>query len=117
MLTIAIVDKDIQLTKIYDANALKQRIKNRLSLFLGEWFLDTAAGVNWFSVLEKTNPTTIENLVRRELSKDENIISINSITAIIIDSLEKSQTYSKPIGYAIVNYEVNSIYGAIRGVL
>lgn len=71
MLTLAIVDKDIQLSKITNDLALKQRIKNRLSLFLGEWFLDTTAGIDWFSVLEKTNASTIQNLVRKEFLREE----------------------------------------------
>ena len=117
MLSLSLVNKDIQLTKITNENALKQRIQNRLSLFLGEWFLDATVGIDWFSVLDKTNSQTIENLVRKELVKEENIVSINSISVIIIDSLEKAVTYNKPLRSALINYEVNSIYGVLRGVL
>jgi hypothetical protein len=115
MVTLALVNGDLQLTTISNATALKQRITNRLALFVGEWFLEPTAGVDWFSVLGKSNVAAIETLVRKELAREENIVSINSVSVVLIDSLEKSQTYNKPLGMALVNYEVNSVYGVLRG--
>ena len=117
MVTLALANGDLQLTRISNATALKQRIQNRLALFVGEWYLDSAAGVDWFSVLGKSNVAAIDAVVRKELAREENIVSINSVSVVLIDSLEKSQTYNKPLGMALVNYEVNSVYGVLRGAV
>lgn len=39
---------DGNLRLVYDAEAIGQHARQRLSLFLGEWFLDAESGVDWF---------------------------------------------------------------------
>lgn len=117
MVTLALAAKDLQLTRISNATALKQRIQNRLALFVGEWFLESTAGVDWFSVLGKSNVAAIEALVRKELAREENIVSINSVSVVLVNDVETSRDLSLPIGTALVNYEVNSVYGVLRGVV
>lgn len=114
MMTLSIVNGDIQLNKISNATALKQRILNRLTLYLGEWFLDTSIGVNWFSVSKNTDTAFIQNLITTELRKEENITQINSVEVILIDTPEKAKQYNKPRRSSIVNLSVNTIYGTLQ---
>lgn len=39
---------DGNLRLVYDAEAIGQHARQRLSLFRGEWFLDAEEGVDWF---------------------------------------------------------------------
>ncbi len=39
---------DGNLRLVYDAEAIGQHARQRISLFKGEWFLDAEAGVDWF---------------------------------------------------------------------
>jgi len=117
MVTLALANGDLQLTRISNATALKQRIQNRLALFVGEWFLDSAAGVDWFSVLGKSNVAAIDAVVRKELAREENIVSINSVSVVLVNDVKTSSELSLPIGTAHVNYEVLTVYGVLRGAV
>lgn len=115
MMTLALASGDIQLVKISDAVALKQRIQNRLSLYLGEWFADVTAGVDWFSVSKNTDTAFIQNLISKELRKEENITAINSIDVVIVNDEKTSRDLSLPIRSVRVTYSVDTVYGTVSG--
>lgn len=108
MTTLEIVDNDITFNMISAENCMKQRIINRLKLFLSEWFLSEEEGVDWFSVLEtRVSINYITSIIRRELEKDEEVHNVNDIN-IIANNVTRQ---------ASIEFEVDSIYGVIRGVL
>lgn len=53
----------------YSAEEVAQNIRTRLKFFLGEWFLDTADGTDWFgSVLGKGSVlASRESVIRRRI--------------------------------------------------
>ena len=64
-------------------DAVAQRIKHRLKLWKGEWFLNRSKGVDWISVFEK--PFSIRKMkseIYRELQKDEQIDQIENLEVI-----------------------------------
>ena len=42
------LDADGNLRLVYDAEAVGQHARQRITFFLGEWFLDRTVGVDWF---------------------------------------------------------------------
>lgn len=59
MKVVEIIDKDLEIDKFGNADYLtgveaeKQRMKNFLQIFLGTWFDDLTAGVDWFTITAK----------------------------------------------------------------
>ena len=97
-----------------DRNTLKQRIQNRLSLFLGEYSLEPNLGIDWLSFMTlRPDVEAIKKAVRSELLSDTEITGINSLEIIVIDTPEKEVQYNKPRRTSIIEYSVNTIYGVI----
>ena len=71
---IAIVDGRLKLVTGADEKA--QKIKNRLRLFRGEWFLDTRLGTPWYKVVFVKNPDL--DLIRRLFRKV--ILSVEGVS-------------------------------------
>jgi hypothetical protein len=119
MNTLELVNGDLHLVNnnfviIDKSQSLKQRIINRLSLFLGEYQLDSEIGIDWFTLKSRKNNTIeIQNVIRKELTKDSEITSINSVEVTLIDSSEKAIFYSKPIRTALISIFINTIYGKL----
>jgi len=61
-----------------------QKIRQRLRLFLGEWFLDTTKGVPWFQSVLVKNPSLelIKSLFRNEILQVPGIISVKQTEAL-----------------------------------
>lgn len=120
MKALLIIDgKDVQFTWITGKDCLAQRVKNRILLFSGEWIHRPNSGINWYSVLGKKNIpiTEYENLVKSELAKDSEVISIQNMTVTFANTTEKAKELQTPIRSAIINYTINSIYGTLTGVV
>jgi len=124
--TLQLVDGDLVLSNqnfvmLDDRATLRQRIFNRLALYLGEFSLAPDAGMDWFTLrANKISPSPslqrgeIEIAVRREILKDSEVTSINSLEVIVIDSVEKSRIYERPMRDCLINWNVNSIYGVVN---
>jgi hypothetical protein len=119
MRTIQITDRDLVLSNhnfvvLDNTNTLKQRIQNRLALFLGEFSLEPSLGLDWFTLKEyRYNTEEIVKAIRTEILKDSEVVSINSIEVILVDTPEKVKLYNKPRRTVIINWNVNSIYGSV----
>ncbi|MDO6395429.1 hypothetical protein Q4554_15230 [Leptospira santarosai] len=113
-----IQDTDLKPSRISGPDCVKQRIENRFRLWKGEWEFDKSIGFPWNNVLRK-NPSRkdTESLVRSELKKDPEIVSIESVEAIFIDTEEKAKQYNSQLRTAIIKYVVQSVYGKITGKL
>lgn len=56
-----------------------QKIKTKLLFYLGEWFLDTSLGVDWFGVVLVKSPNliTIDNLLKITVTEEPFVIKID----------------------------------------
>lgn len=59
---------------------VQQRIKVRVFTFLGEWFLDEAAGLDWqgFSQAKPFDANAVGILIRNEIVKTRGVVSVTS---------------------------------------
>ena len=62
--------------------AIALLIEQRLQLWLGEWFLDVTAGVNWWMILGSRPPALIlaEQEIRECVAATEGVAQVNSLT-------------------------------------
>lgn len=60
------------------SNAIRQHLRTKLGLFLGEWFLDTTVGVPWFRDVLVKNPNFV---VIQDMLKDQ-ILSTPGVIAL-----------------------------------
>jgi phage baseplate assembly protein W len=78
--------KLIEMAEGIDAH--KQRIKIRLSINRGEWFLNPEIGIPWHDLLNNNaTPEQIRAEIQKELSKDEYISTIDYVR---IDELDRA---------------------------
>ncbi|EKN88954.1 hypothetical protein LEP1GSC034_0213 [Leptospira interrogans str. 2003000735] len=116
MNTFLIQDRDLKPVKISGPDCLKQRLENRFRLWKGEWEYDKQIGFAWDNVIRR-NPIVkdVESLVRSELRKDPEVVSVESVEVIFIDTEEKAIQYEKSLRTAIIRYVLTSTYGALKG--
>ncbi|MBX4889763.1 hypothetical protein [Rhizobium bangladeshense] len=70
------------LATVSDAEAVGQHVRQRLSTFTGEWFLDTTAGVPWLDrILGKAyDPALAESVVKAEILNTDGVTEITSFS-------------------------------------
>ena len=70
----------VQLTTTNMAELVEQRLKKRLGLFQGEWFLDTRQGVPYFQqiLVRHPNMTAIQAVLVREILDTDGVLSLIS---------------------------------------
>lgn len=86
-----------------DVEAVEQRVATRLRLLLGEWFLDTSAGVPYIQrIVEKpTDLAFAEAILKRKILETEGVFSIDSW----------GMTYDSENRELTVTCSVSTIYG------
>lgn len=68
-----------RLTLITDRPLLvAQRLSIRLRTYLGEWFLDTNMGIDWFAdvLLKNVSKQTVDSILQNEILKDQYVTKI-----------------------------------------
>lgn len=65
-----------------DAVAVALHVKQRLTTFNGEWFLDTSVGVKWLSEVMGFGPDTAisESLMKSEMMKTDGVVEITGFS-------------------------------------
>jgi hypothetical protein len=60
------------------ADAIRQHLRTKLGLFLGEWFLDTTIGVPWFRDVLVKNPNivVIQDMLKDQILSTQGVIEI-----------------------------------------
>src|SRR5690606_17790014 len=73
---------DGNLAVVTDAEAVGQHVRQRLQTFLGEWFLDTTAGVPWLDQILGKNydPALAESVVKAEILATDGVEEILSFS-------------------------------------
>lgn len=85
-------------------DGVAQFVRQRLLLFLGEWFLDTTDGTDWFGrVLGKYTQGTRDAVIR------ERILDTPSVNTIL--------TYSSSFNSATRTFTVNASLDTVYGVV
>jgi hypothetical protein len=93
---------------------LRQRLQNRLALFLGEWILDKTSGMDWLNLYQSKNQNSIKRAIQTELLKDAEVTSIDSITLKLIETDEDVRLYNKPKRTLVVSeLLIGSVYGSV----
>jgi hypothetical protein len=94
-------------TVIYDNEALAQRLKNRLKLWLGEWYLLPKEGVDYLGLFNNNLyfQRRFESMMRKALLSDEYVLAVTQI------SIE----YDNVTGELAASYAVKSTFGSITG--
>lgn len=94
-------DGDIDVTGgrtriVRGAEEKAQKIRNRLRLFQGEWFLDTRVGVPWFKVVfgvKNPDLEIIKRLFERVILSVPGVASVDDVT-IEFNRATREMTYS-----------------------
>ncbi|KQV83229.1 hypothetical protein [Rhizobium sp. Root1220] len=73
---------DGNLATVSDAHAVGQHVRQRLSTFSGEWFLDTTVGVPWLDQIlgRAYDPALAESLVKAEILDTDGVTEITSFS-------------------------------------
>lgn len=98
------VDKSLAIVR--DAEAVGQHGRQRLMTFLGEWFLDTTAGVPWLrDIFAKAyDPALAESVVKSVLLETDGVVSIDTFSV----SFDR-----KTRGVIIKNVAVTTVYDEV----
>lgn len=70
---------------VYDAEAIGQHIRQRLKLWAGEWFLNTAAGVEWTRYVLGRPPSEMpiaESIIKAEIAATPGVSEILEFNAV-----------------------------------
>lgn len=96
-----IVFDPYDLALVSGAEALRQRLKQRLLLFRGEWFLDIDAGVPYFEdvFIKQPRRNVLESAFKREILGDPEVTSLTAFELGFTD--ERTLT---------LNFTVQTIY-------
>ena len=112
ILTLKIVDDEIEfanntLTQITGEDALKQRLENRMLLWLGEWFLEPTEGIDWLDILEAKPPDLpqTEKAIRTELEKDPAVVTVDELTL----------DFTRADRRLVIEWAVTADLGLVRG--
>ncbi len=75
--------RDGSLARAVGADAVVQRLRTKLRFYLGEWYLNRAAGVPWFQKIFST-PADIENnerIIKKLILDDPDVVEIQEFSS------------------------------------
>lgn len=88
MSDIAVVDDDIDLLNgdLYltsGIEAVRQRLRQDLRMFLGEWFLDLDYGVPYFQdiLVKNPNPQIVEGIIKIKILESPGVLELTAFSA------------------------------------
>lgn len=69
---------------------IAQNVQTRIKSFKNDWFLDTEANIDWFSILgNKNNEETIKLEVTRVTKATNGVLRVNSVDIIEVDPINR----------------------------
>lgn len=96
-----------RIARVTDSERVRQKMRERLQAFEGEWFLDSTVGLPWF-----------QEIFTRPFDKG-NTDSLLKESIVTTTGVNKLLTYSSDIDFAkrifrVLNYTVDSTYGPVE---
>lgn len=84
-------------TLVFDVDQVAQNLAIRLRFVLGEWFLDTLAGIPYYQYFFIKNPNQIqvESFLKQEISNTRGVLQITSFDSSYND---KTRSFSVQFG-------------------
>jgi hypothetical protein len=111
MRTLATIDQDFKMQNgrfvwLEGIDALKQVLKNRISLGLGEWFLAPNSGVDWLNLVDQKAflQERFLTAIKRAIRGEPNVKRIDSLTA----------EFDRDAREVKINFQVQSVFGQIQ---
>lgn len=97
---------DFDLSLIADISQVAQNLSIRLRFFLGEWFLDTTAGIPYYQyiLIKAPNQIQVESFIKEEIS---NTTGVTQITAFSSSFISDSRSYN-------VNFQVIALNDTLQ---
>jgi hypothetical protein len=94
---------DLQLVKEIDF--IEQSLRIRLRFFTGDWFLDTTAGIPFYSNVLIKNPSipNIENILKARILETEGVTALLSFDISNITNREITVTFKVRTDYGIID--------------
>lgn len=91
-----------------EAEACAQNVKTRLLLLMGEWFLDTSAGVPYLNdiMIRPANMPIVESLVKKTILETDGVSAITDFT-MTVDRESRRLT---------IQATVTTIYGSLANI-
>lgn len=88
----------------------QQRLKIKLSLYQGEWYLDLSEGIPYFqTILQKSTPVAVvDSLFRQEILNDPSITEITSFESEVVGGEYRLTFVATTTSGDIVNFSNNS---------
>ncbi len=86
------------------ADTVRQRVKNRLMFFQGEWFLDRDDGTPWFQQVFVTpvNLPRISSVIKQRILDTEGVKDITAFSVVDFDTDVRTLS---------ISFEAETIYG------
>lgn len=100
-----IIIEDSDFSMVSEGDWLLQSVKIKLLFFLGEWFLDTTYGLDYFGLVYIKGPdiNLIDNMIKIALLEYDEIIEI----------LEYSSDYNSTNRTLTVEFRVSTVFGEL----
>ena len=94
-----------QILRVTQAEQVVQHVRTRLLFYLGEWFLDTSAGVPYFQeiFLKPANIANVESRIKAQIIETPEVESLTSF----------SLDFNKTTRVVRIFFEARTIYGDI----
>ena len=91
---------------VKDIDKVAQSLKQRLSFYQGEWFLDTTVGIPYFEEIFVKNPNIpdIESIYKVEIVETEDVNEI----------LEFNSSFTNDIRTYDLTFSVNTVFGDLE---
>jgi len=109
-----LVFKNNDLALVRDADKLVQKLKQRLLFFQGDWFLDTSAGLPYFSdiFVKQPNINDVDSIFKVEIVETEDVQELLSFTSSFENDVRKySLKFSVGSPFGIIEFEQSIFVG------
>jgi hypothetical protein len=101
--------EDYDISFVSGVDQIVQNLAFRLRFFLGEWYLDTEAGIPYYQdfFIKAPNQIRVESVLKQEILNTEGIVDLTAFSSDFNSSLRKfSVIFSASTNEGIINLEV-----------